>query len=115
LNEGYVRVSDLERPLGQHVAVDLFFRSLAETQRERAIGIILSGAGADGTVGLSRLKEQGGVTIAQHPDDAQHDGMPLAAIATGIVDFVLPVADMPKKLVDLWSNARAGYGWPHVY
>jgi two-component system CheB/CheR fusion protein len=107
MNEGYVRVLDLERPLGQHVAVDMFFRSLAETHRERAIGIILSGTGADGTVGLSRLKEQGGVTIAQHPDDAQHDGMPLAAIATGIVDLVLPVADMPKKLVDLWSNARS--------
>lgn len=106
MNDGYLRVSDLERPLGQHVAIDFFFRSLADAHRERAIGIVLSGTGTDGTAGLSRLKEQGGVTIAQQPDDAQHDGMPSAAIATGIVDFVLPVAEIPQKLIDLWNNAR---------
>jgi two-component system CheB/CheR fusion protein len=106
MSDGYLRVSNLERPVGQHVAIDLFFRSLADTHRERAIGIVLSGTGADGAIGLSRLKEQGGITIAQQPNDTQHDGMPLAAIATGIVDFVLPVKDMPQKLMDLWSNAR---------
>lgn len=106
ISDGYLRVSALDRPLGQHVAIDFFFRSLAEAHRERAIGIVLSGTGADGTIGLSRLKEQGGITIAQEPTDAEHDGMPRAAIATGIVDFVLPVADMPQKLQDLWNNAR---------
>jgi len=106
MSDGYLLVSDLDRPPGQHIAIDMFFRSLAEVHRERAIGIVLSGTGTDGTAGLSRLKERGGVTIVQQPSDAQHDGMPLAAIATGAVDFVLPVKDMPQKLVDLWRNAR---------
>jgi two-component system CheB/CheR fusion protein len=105
--DGLLIVGELERPRGQHVAIDLFFRTLAEVHRERAIAIVLSGTGADGAVGLSRVKEQGGVTLVQAPHDAEHDGMPSAAIRTGAVDFVLPVVEMPQKLIDLWSNARA--------
>jgi two-component system CheB/CheR fusion protein len=70
------------------------------------VAIVLSGTGSDGAVGLTRIKEQGGVTIVQLPADAEHDGMPQAAIGTGIVDFVLPVVDMPQKLIELWENAR---------
>jgi two-component system CheB/CheR fusion protein len=106
MNDGYLNVTDLERPRGQHVAIDLFFRALAEVHKERAIGIILSGTGSDGAVGVTRLKEQGGVTIAQNPSDAEHDGMPLAAIGTGIIDFVLPVVEIPQKVIDLSGNAR---------
>ena len=104
--DGLLIVEELQRPRGQHVAIDLFFRTLAQVHRERAIAIVLSGTGADGAVGLSRVKEQGGVTLVQSPDDAEHDGMPLAAIRTGAVDFVLPVVEMPQKLIDLWDNAR---------
>jgi two-component system CheB/CheR fusion protein len=100
-------VDELERPRGRHVAIDLFFRTLAEVHRERAVAIVLSGTGADGAVGLARVKEQGGVTLAQAPSDAEHEGMPAAAILTGAVDFVLPVVEMPQKLMDLWSNARS--------
>ena len=107
MNDGYLRVRAAERPIGQHVAIDLFFRTLADVHRSRSFGIILSGTGADGAVGLARLKEQGGVTIAQDPDDAEYDGMPLAAVHSGMVDFVLPVALMPQKLIDLWRNARS--------
>jgi two-component system CheB/CheR fusion protein len=99
-------LSDLERPRGGHVAIDMFFRTLAEVHRERAIAIVLSGTGSDGAVGITRIKQEGGFTIAQSLDDAEHDGMPEAAIRTGVVDFVLPVAEMPQKLVELWSNAR---------
>jgi len=99
-------VEELARPRGQHVAIDLFFRTLAQVHRERAIAIVLSGTGSDGAVGITRVKEQGGVTMVQSPGDAEHEGMPVAAIRTGAVDFVLPVADIPQKLVDLWNNAK---------
>ena len=105
--DGLLLVDELERPRGKHVAIDMFFRTLAEVHRERAVAIVLSGTGADGAVGLTRVKEQGGVTLAQAPTDAEHDGMPSAAILTGAVDFVLPVVDMAQKLVELWNNARA--------
>jgi two-component system CheB/CheR fusion protein len=104
---GLLLVDERERQRGRHTAIDLLFRTLADVHRERSIAIVLSGSGADGAVGLARIKEQGGVTLAQAPADAEHAGMPMAAIHTGAVDFVLPVADMPQKLIDLWSNARA--------
>jgi two-component system CheB/CheR fusion protein len=105
--DGLLMVDELERPRGQHVAIDLFFRTLGLVHRERAIAIVLSGTGSDGAVGLTKVKEQGGVTLVQAPSDAEHDGMPNAAIGTGAVDFVLPVVDIPQKLMELWDNARA--------
>jgi two-component system CheB/CheR fusion protein len=106
MNDGYLSVSELERHFGHPIAIDLFFRTLAEVHRERAIAIVLSGTGSDGAVGLARLKQEGGVTFAQRPDDAEYDGMPSAAIGTGMVDFVLPVVEMPQKLIDISRNAR---------
>ena len=93
----------LEKPApvrGQRWPVDVFFTSLAEEQGERAVCIILSGGGSDGTIGLKSIKEHGGFTLAQ----AEHDshalsGMPQSAFATGLVDFVMPVEDMPAKLL----------------
>nr|GEX62745.1 two-component sensor histidine kinase bacteria, putative [Tanacetum cinerariifolium] len=106
MNDGYLRISPQGPRRGAHVTIDLFFRDLADVHRERAFCLVLSGAGADGAVGLSRIKEQGGVTLVQSPSDAEHDGMPQAAIRTEMVDFVLPVADMPAKLIELWENSR---------
>ncbi|HTH60860.1 MAG TPA: CheR family methyltransferase [Paraburkholderia sp.] len=91
----------------QRVAIDLFFRSLADAHRERAVAIVLSGAGSDGSVGLTRVKEMGGITFAQSPEEAEYNSMPRASIDTGMVDFVLPVGEMPQRLAELWSNARA--------
>ena len=104
--DGHLSVSELERPRGRHVAIDVFFRTLADVHRERSVSIVLSGTGSDGAIGLRHVKERGGVTFAQSPGDAEYDGMPLAAIATGAVDFVMPVIDMPAKLGDLWTNAQ---------
>lgn len=104
--DGLLLVEELKRPRGHHVAIDLFFRTLAQVHRERAIVIVLSGTGSDGAVGLTRVKEQGGLTIVQSPHDAEHEGMPNAAIRTGAVDFVMPVIEMPQKLIDLWNNAK---------
>ena len=104
--DGLLLVDPLDRPRGKHIAIDMFFRTLAEVHRERAVAIVLSGTGADGAVGLTRVKEQGGVTLVQAPADAEHDGMPTAAIRTGAVDFVLPAIEIPQKLIELWNNAR---------
>ena len=104
MNDGELVVQDLTRPRGRHVAIDLFFRTLAEAHQARAISIVLTGTGSDGAVGITRIKEKGGVTIVQEPTDAEYDGMPRSAIETGIVDFVLPLADIPQKLVELRHN-----------
>ncbi|WLH66255.1 CheR family methyltransferase [Pseudomonas sp. FP2309] len=107
MNDGYLSVSPAVREGGSHIAIDLFFRDLADTHKERAFCLILSGTGSDGAVGLSRIKEQGGITLVQTPEDAEFDGMPLAAIETQMVDLVLPVVEMPQKLMDLWRNAQS--------
>ena len=106
MRDGELRLVKPSRSMGRAVAIDLFFRSLAQAHQERTIAIVLSGTGSDGAVGLARVKECGGVTLAQTPEDAAYDSMPVAAIATGMVDFVLNAADMPERLVQLWHNAR---------
>ncbi|MCF4994452.1 PAS domain S-box protein [Pseudomonas syringae] len=106
MNDGYLNVSDAGAPLARHTAIDLFFRDLADVHRERAFCVVLSGSGSDGAVGLSRIKEQGGVTFAQVPEDAEFDSMPRAAIETRNVDLVLPVAEIPQKLLELWRNSK---------
>ncbi|MDR5753273.1 MULTISPECIES: CheR family methyltransferase [unclassified Caballeronia] len=106
MTDGFLNVTSIQRAHGRPVAIDLFFRSLAENHRERAISIVMSGSGSDGAVGIGRIKEQAGVTLVQSPDDAEYDEMPKSAIATGQADIVLPVAEMPQKLIELWENAR---------
>src|SRR5262249_41267939 len=106
MNDGMLQLSDAERPSGRHIAIDLFFRTLADTHKERAICVVLSATGSDGAVGLTRIKEMGGVTIAQAPADAEYDSMPRSAIGTGMVDFVLPVVEIPQRIIQLWQNAH---------
>ncbi|HEX7370600.1 MAG TPA: chemotaxis protein CheB [Rhodanobacteraceae bacterium] len=106
MSDGHLRVTEANRPRGHHVAIDLFFRTLADTHQDKAVGIVLSGTGADGAVGIARIKEQGGVTFVQSPEDAEYDDMPRSAIASAQIDFVLPVAEIPDKLVEWWKNAR---------
>ena len=101
MNDGHIRVSPPQKVAGARTAIDLFFRTLADVHRERAFGIVLSGMGSDGALGLTRLKERGGVTMAQLPQEAEYDSMPKAAIATGMADIVRPVAEMPQCLLDL--------------
>jgi two-component system CheB/CheR fusion protein len=108
LDDGHLTSTEtIGRPRGRPVAIDLFFRSLADAHRERAIAIVLSGTGADGAMGIGRVKEQGGVTIAQEPADAEYPEMPQNALATGLIDLALPAAEMPGKLRELAENARA--------
>lgn len=107
MSDSELLLSDLEHKPGKFVAVDMFFRTLADAHKERSIGIVLSGTGAGGATGLARIKEQGGVTFAQTPSDAEYEGMPAAAIEAGVVDFVLPAVEMPQKLVELHHNMQA--------
>ena len=86
-------------PRGQRLPIDFFFRSLASDQHERAIGIVLSGTGSDGALGVRAIKGEGGMDMAQTPASTEFDGMPNAAIATGLVDFELPVQEMAAQLI----------------
>ena len=105
MNDGHLQLAGQARVRGVHLAIDLFFCTLARVHRERALAVVLSGTGNDGAAGLARIKEEGGVTLAQDPADAEFDGMPKAAVATGMVDFVLAAAEMPQRLQELWANA----------
>lgn len=105
MNDGHLQVVSAARPRGRHTAIDIFLRTVAEVHRERAVGIILSGAGSDGAVGIARIKEKGGITLAQLPDEAEFSSMPQSAIASRLVDFVLSVSEMPQKLYELSRNA----------
>ena len=80
-------------------SIDLFLRSLADDQLEKAICIILSGTGSHGTLGLKAVKAAGGMAMVQDPKTAASPGMPESAIATGLADYVLPVEQMPEALV----------------
>lgn len=81
--------------------IDLFFRTLGKVHGEHAVGIVLSGTGKDGSLGIGQIKESGGLTIAQLPEDCEHGGMPNAAIATGAVDLVLTAAQIGQRLATL--------------
>ena len=102
--DGHIELAQLQREAGKRVAVDLFFRSLAEAQEARAICIVLSGTDSDGSIGLKRVKERGGLTMAQDPGQAQYDEMPRNAIETGMVDWILPVEEMPGRLVKMLAR-----------
>jgi two-component system CheB/CheR fusion protein len=91
---------EFDEPRGQRSPIDLFFRSLAEKLGD-GFAIILSGAGADGAIGVRAVKEAGGIILVQDPDEAEYASMPRSAIATGVADFVMPVRDLAKRLVDL--------------
>src|SRR5262245_42497806 len=82
-----------------HLPIDYFLRSLATDQKEKAVCIILSGTGTDGTLGLRAIKAELGMSVVQQVDSAKYAGMPSSAIGTGLADFVLPPADMPKQLI----------------
>ncbi len=102
---GALHLLEPQSPRGQRMPIDFFFRSLAQDQRERAICVVLSGTGSDGTLGVRAIKGEGGMVMAQSPATTEYDGMPKSAIATGLVDYELPPADMPAQLMAYVSHA----------
>jgi two-component system CheB/CheR fusion protein len=99
VGNGTLRLSQPQARHGARLPYDFLLHSLAEMCGPRAVCVILSGTGADGSLGLKAVKEKHGLVIAQDPDEAAYDGMPRNAIMTGAVDFVLPVAKIPDALV----------------
>ncbi len=88
-----------KNPRGLTLPIDIFFSSLAEVYGAKAVGIILSGTGTDGTRGAAAINAAGGLLLAQDPETAKFDGMPRSAIATGAIDAVLPAEDLPARLL----------------
>lgn len=107
---GTLQLLEPAAPRGLRLPIDFFFRSLAYDQRERAIGVVLSGTGSDGTLGIRAIKGEGGMVMAQTPDSTEYDGMPRSAIKTGLVDYELPPGEMPAQLIAYVAHA---FGKPH--
>src|SRR6185436_8767907 len=96
--DGHLNVSDAIGFEARRAPVDIFFRTLAEAKDAHAVCVVLSGTGPNGSMGLKRVKERGGIAIAQDPGEAEFGDMPRNAVATGLVDYVLPVREIPTKI-----------------
>ena len=107
LAAGRLRLAAPKQPRGLRLPIDLLFSSLAREQGERAVGVVLSGMGSDGTLGLQAIKSQGGLTLAQSPESAQFNSMPKSAIATGCVDIVALPADLPGHILRVSAEQQA--------
>ncbi len=104
VDDGHIKLVEPERLRGGHTSIDLFFRSLADAYQKDAVAIILSGTGADGTLGLRRIKEAGGFAIAQDPAEAEYEGMPRNAIDTGGLTWSCRSPKCPRGYVP-WARA----------
>lgn len=102
---GVLHLMDLPRPRGFNLPIDNFFKSLALDQGANAVGIVLSGTGSDGSLGLKQIKGELGMVMVQDEASAKYDGMPRNAIATGFADYVLPVEKMPEALMKYARHA----------
>jgi two-component system CheB/CheR fusion protein len=107
-----IRLTVPSQPRGMRLPVDALFLSLARSQTDRAIGVVLSGMGSDGTLGLLAIKRQRGVTLAQTPDSAQFSSMPANAIAAGCVDIVAAPGDMPARICRLLEDGASAPAGP---
>jgi two-component system CheB/CheR fusion protein len=106
--QGLLHVTPRADSHGLHLPIDHLFRSLAAEQRGRAIGVVLSGTGSDGTLGLCEIKAGGGITFAQDEASAKHAGMPHSAIESGSVDFVLPPDLIARQLAEISTHPYLG-------
>ena len=105
---GALHLSPPEVRHGARLPFDYLLHSLATEYGARGICVVLSGTGADGSLGLKAVKEQGGLVIAQDPEEAGYDGMPRSAISTGAVDLVLPLREIPKALAERARRCAPG-------
>src|SRR5215203_1201253 len=102
-----IEVVEMNRLEERRAPVDMFFRSLADAQGSRAACVILSGTGPNGSAGLKRIKEYGGLVAVQEPETARYGDMPRNAIATGLVDLVLPVGEIPRRIHEFHERMLA--------
>ncbi|HEX9778718.1 MAG TPA: chemotaxis protein CheB, partial [Geopsychrobacteraceae bacterium] len=104
--QGVLHLFEPKEPRGLRLPIDFFLRSLAEDRQERSIGVILSGMGSDGTMGLRAIKEKAGLALAQEPASAKFDSMPRSAIDAGLADLVARVEELPGKILGYLRHAR---------
>ena len=110
---GTLHLFEPAAPRGLRLPIDLFFRSLADDCQASSIGVLLSGMGSDGTLGVRAIKEKGGLVLVQDPASAKFDSMPRSAIDAGLVDLVAPAAELPGKIVAYLRHSRlAAQGEP---
>jgi chemotaxis methyl-accepting protein methylase/chemotaxis response regulator CheB len=102
---GVLHLFEPTAPRGLRLPIDSFLRSLASDRQEHSIGVILSGMGSDGTMGLRAIKEKAGLVMVQEPASAKFDGMPKSAIAAGLADIIAPAEDLPGKIIDYLRHA----------
>ena len=110
VSDGALHLSKPQAPRSERLPIDFLLDSLADDCGPRTACVILSGTGADGSAGLRSLKRAGGFCIAQDPDEAEYDGMPRSAIGTGMVDAVLPIAQIPAALAAFGRRIGTGAG-----
>ena len=96
---GTLQLLEPSKPRGLRTPIDFFFRNLAEDQKEKSVGIIFSGMGTDGTLGLKAIKEKMGMVMVQDVNSAKYTGMPESAINTGLIDCIAQATELPAKLV----------------
>jgi two-component system CheB/CheR fusion protein len=112
INRGVLHLAPRPGDRTQYTPIDFFLRSLARSAGNRAIGVILSGTASDGAIGVREVKAVGGITIAQDPETARYDGMPRAAIATGMIDLVLPPQTIASELPKIAVHPYVRAPWP---
>lgn len=106
LKDGHLLLQDKSSGHDLNLPIDIFFRSMAEELGEKAICVVLTGTGSDGTHGVRAVKEVGGMVMVQSPETAKFDGMPRSAISTGLVDYILPISEMPSELIVFVENHK---------
>jgi two-component system, chemotaxis family, CheB/CheR fusion protein len=112
LEYGTLKLQEPAEPHGHRLPINVFFRSLAQSKQEMSIGIVLSGTGEDGTLGVRAIKAEGGIVMVQSPESSEYDGMPRSAIATDLTDYIMPPAEMPAQLIAYVTQAFGKI--PHV-
>lgn len=95
----HLRLTKLEERRRERAPIDHFFRTLAKAHDGRSIAVVLTGTGSDGALGVKDIKASGGLVIVQEPAEAEFDGMPQSAISTGVVDFILPLTEIPQTII----------------
>ena len=106
LLHGNLNLLEPAKPRGMRLPIDFFFRSLAEDLQGKSVGVILSGMGSDGTLGLRAIKEKAGLVVVQDPGSAKFDGMPRSAIDAGLADIVAPATELPEKIGQYLSHVH---------
>jgi len=116
IQDGHLRLVESHRVGGVGRPIDRFFEALAQDQGPRAICVVLSGMGSDGTAGLKKIKAALGTVVVQQPESAKFEGMPRSAVDSGLADFVVPVEEIPPLLEKLWQRpmTQDGRGEPET-